>query len=55
MMIRGAFAEWQPRYAEVGVATFPVRGKIPAIKGYQALGLSGSRKLVHRFGEEPTF
>jgi hypothetical protein len=51
----GLFAEWQPRYAEVGVATFPVRGKSPAIKGYMALGLSGSRKLVGRFGQEAAF
>ena len=27
----GAFAEWQPRYAEVGIATFPVDGKAPSV------------------------
>jgi hypothetical protein len=50
-MSRGAFAEWQPRYAEYGIATFPVRGKVPVVSGYLRLGPSGSRKLVDRFGD----
>ena len=36
-MTRGLFAEWQPRYAEHGIATFPVRGKVPAIRNYLRL------------------
>jgi hypothetical protein len=54
-MNQGLFAEWQPRYAEHGVAIFPVHGKKPAIKSYQVLGLSGSRQLVQRFGQESAF
>lgn len=40
------FRSYQPAYAAHGIATFPVRGKVPAIKGYQAIGLSGSAKLA---------
>lgn len=50
-----AFAEWQPRYAERGVATFPVvmagEGKRPAVRGYLDLGADLSRQLVMRFPE----
>lgn len=48
-----AFAVWQPRYAEHGVATFPVTmaggEKRPAVKGYLKLGADVSRQLVMRF------
>jgi hypothetical protein len=54
-MSRGAFAEWQPRYAEYGIAIFPVREKIPAIRNYLRLRTTGSRSLVERFANEPTF
>ena len=44
------FRDWQPRYAAHGIATFPVRvghdGKVPAIRGWQRVGLPGSAKLV---------
>ena len=51
----GAFADWQPRYAERGIATFPVRidatGKRPQVKGYLKLGSDQSRQLAMRFPE----
>jgi hypothetical protein len=51
----GTFAAWQPRYAEHGIATFPVRvderGKRPAVKGYLRLGSKVSEKLALRFPE----
>jgi hypothetical protein len=44
------FGIWQRRYAAHRIATFPVRisdeGKVPAIRGWQRIGLSGSTKLV---------
>ena len=54
-MTRGLFAEWQPRYAEHGIATFPVRGKVPAIRSYLRLRLPGSRSLVERFADASAF
>ena len=48
----GLYADWQPRYAAHGVATFPVRpDKTPAIKGYLRIGSKGSRQLAQRFAE----
>ena len=47
----GLFAQWQPRYAEVAVPSFPVRGKQPAVKGYLRFGLKGSRELVTKHGD----
>jgi len=52
----GAFAEWQPRYAEHGIATFPVviledGRKTPAVKGYLRLGAKYSSQLTLKFGE----
>ena len=48
------FRDWQPQYAEHGIAAFPVRvtdrGKVPAIKGWQRVGLNGSAKLAQKFG-----
>jgi hypothetical protein len=51
----GAFAEWQPRYAEHGVATFPVRGKRPTVKGYLGLSVEASRQLATRYGGAAAF
>jgi hypothetical protein len=45
----GIFAAWQPQYAELGIATFPVREKKPAVKGYLNLGLRASGELRERF------
>ncbi|MBZ9888961.1 bifunctional DNA primase/polymerase [Mesorhizobium sp. BR1-1-3] len=46
----GVFAEWQPRYAEHNVATFPVTdSKVPAVKGYLRVGLNASEQLAMRF------
>lgn len=52
----GAFAEWQPRYAEHGIATFPVviledGRKTPAVKGYLRLGAKYSSQLTLKFGQ----
>jgi hypothetical protein len=49
----GIFSEWQPRYAEVGVATFPVvidgKQKKPAVSNYRRMGANASSQLVFRF------
>jgi len=49
----GVFAEWQPRYADHGVATFPLliegKTKKPATKGYNRVGLKGSGQLAIKF------
>lgn len=51
-----AFAEWQPRYAEHNVATFPVTpGKIPAVKGYLKVGLNASGQLAMKFPDNDAF
>lgn len=49
MNANGIFAEWQPRYAEAGIATFPVRNKKPAVRGYMRTGAAGSRKMADKF------
>lgn len=51
-MADGIFAQWQPRYAEAGIPTFPVNplAKKPAINGYMKVGQNGSRELVAKFG-----
>lgn len=51
MNANGIFAEWQPRYAEAGIATFPVRNKKPAVRGYLRTGAAGSRQLADKFGD----
>jgi len=51
----GLFADWQPRYAERGIATFPVRDKVPAVKGYLKVGLSVSEQLSMRFLNDNAF
>jgi hypothetical protein len=54
-----AFAEWQPRYAERGVATFPVTigngDKKPSITGYLKTGLRGSSQLALKFPSADSF
>jgi hypothetical protein len=49
----GIFAQAQPEYAAHGVATFPVNvsdaGKVPAVRGFQRVGLAASRILSERF------
>src|SRR5829696_1877835 len=55
----GAFAEWQPRYAKHGIATFPVvidgAGKRPAVKGYLKVGSILSPELARRFPANDAF
>lgn len=51
----GTFAAWQPRYAEAGIATFPVRNKRPAVKGYLKLGKTLSSELVAKFPDDEQF
>jgi hypothetical protein len=55
-MTSGAFAEWQPRYAEHNVATFPVSAdKVPAVKGYLKVGLRASNQLALKFANDDSF
>jgi Bifunctional DNA primase/polymerase, N-terminal/Primase C terminal 1 (PriCT-1) len=51
----GTFAEWQPRYAERGIPTFPVKNKRPAVRGYLKLGPVRSRDLARRFSAHEAF
>lgn len=55
----GAFAEWQPRYAGHGIATFPLEisgsQKKPATRGYDRIGLRGSGQLVLKFPDVDAF
>lgn len=55
----GTFADWQPRYAEAGIATFPVqmdgRGKKPAVRNYLEMGQQASGQLLLKFGEFDAF
>jgi hypothetical protein len=49
-----SFLNWQPSYAERGVATFPVGdNKVPAIRGYQRVGRRGSGALANKFPDAP--
>src|SRR5271166_1337713 len=38
------FGVWQPIYADYGIVTFPVSGKVPSVKGYRVTGKSASSK-----------
>lgn len=50
------FAQWQPQYAQHGVALFPVRpNKIPAVKGYLRIGPRVSDQLVMKFADSAAF
>ncbi|WP_298466023.1 bifunctional DNA primase/polymerase [uncultured Erythrobacter sp.] len=51
----GLFSEWQPRYAEIGISTFPVRKKKPAVKGYLKLGAATSEQLALKFTNDNAF
>lgn len=51
----GLFAEWQPRYAEHGIATFPVCEKRPAVSGYLKMGLPASQQLALKFSAANAF
>lgn len=53
----GLFADWQPRYAEHAIATFPVRAKEkkPAIRGYLKLGICSSNQLAIKYPEAESF
>ena len=51
----GTFRRWQERYAEHGIATFPVgRNKKPLIRNWQRVGLKGSAELAEKFADEST-
>jgi hypothetical protein len=47
------FAEWQPRYATIGLPTFPVTGKRPLVRGYLKVGLRASAELAKTFPNAP--
>jgi len=48
--VTGVFAEWQPAYAQRGIATFPVTAhKKPAVSNYAKFGLPASNKIISRF------
>ena len=51
----GLFSEWQPRYAEVGISTFPVREKVPAVRGYLKIGVATSEQLALKFSNDNAF
>src|SRR5262245_8212795 len=52
----GIFSRWQPRYAEHGIATFPVTAqKTPATKGYLRTGIRGSSHLADKFQDADAF
>ncbi len=54
-MTAGVFAEWQPRYAERRIATFPVRDKRPAVRGYLRAGMRASQEFASKFPGEAAF
>jgi hypothetical protein len=48
--VTGIFSKWQPRYAEHGIATFPIgEAKRPSIRGWQKVGLKVSAVLADKF------
>ncbi|WP_417592528.1 bifunctional DNA primase/polymerase [Parasphingorhabdus sp.] len=53
----GAFAIWQPRYAEAGIATFPLNAvtKVPAVGNYDKAGHPASREWVKKFQDSEAF
>ena len=55
MVSVGAFPEWQAIYAALGLATFPVEGKRPAVRGYLKVGLAASRQLAIKFHQADAF
>lgn len=56
MSAAGLFHQWQPVYAEAGIATYPIgEDKTPATKGYQKTGLRGSGELRKKFAAADAF
>lgn len=52
----GLFAEWQPRYAEHRIPTFPVTpDKKPGISNYQKIGTRVSSQIALRFPDHDAF
>ena len=51
----GVFAEWQPRYAQHRVATFPVENKIPCVRNWKKVGLRASTQLALKFAASDAF
>ena len=51
----GVFADWQPAYAEAGVATFPMDGKKPRVANYQKAGVNASAQWARKFGDSDAF
>ena len=51
----GVFAEWQPRYAQHRVATFPVENKIPCVRNWKKVGLKASTQLALKFAAADAF
>lgn len=51
----GLFASWQPEYEAAGIATFPVRGKVPAVKHYLRAGRNASRQFASKFPDANAF
>lgn len=51
----GLFGQWQNAYATAGIATFPVRDKRPAVKGYLSAGLKASALFATKFPEDDQF
>jgi hypothetical protein len=46
----GLFEEWQPQFAEAGIATFPVADKRPLVGHYLKMGIRASTSLVPKYG-----
>jgi hypothetical protein len=51
----GLFADWQPPYAEHGIATFPVVDKRPCISGYLKTRVATSARLIRKFPNIDSF
>lgn len=51
----GLFADWQPRYADAGIPTFPVAGKRPSVSRYLKVGSDISRQYAMRFPDAEAF
>ena len=50
----GIFGQWQPRYAEAGMASFPVNdAKKPMVRNPLNIGLPASRSYANRFADAP--
>jgi len=54
--VSGLFAQWQPRYAEHNIPTFPVSSaKRPAVRGYYRMGLPASKTLAGSWRDASAF